>query len=407
MLKVEVFKPFFAYTYFKRFEKSNNFSRFVCPYDFRVNFKENEKNLIKNEHNVFNFKEDKEGKNKLKSWIDGSILVSNKTPSFYVYEISYKVFGVVYSLVGVVGALKLPEEGEKEFLVVCEETLKEEVEFNSNFLKNSSFFSSPICAMYEGEQTEVVSNLIKGTMASSCIFKAKQNNIMHKVWEINEEESLKILKEFFKDRVYYVVCGTEKLNAAILCKNEAKENENLNSNNYVMAFLFPKKISLTTLPIHRVVSGIEMFDGEEILKKASEKFNITPCKTLDSMRKTLFNFKRNNENAFGFYADDCYSVLSLREKDEKRHFLESLDVFVVDRLFLDEILNVKSENVSYAYLDNAASYCVDCGDACFAIFLNAIRSEEFFNVVKPREKFPAKSFNFFPKPAEGLLFYVY
>lgn len=404
---MEVFKPFCAYTYFRRFEKSNNFSRFVCPYNFRVNFKENEKNLTKNEHNVFNFKKDEEGKEKLKSWIDGSILVSNKSPSFYVYEISYKVFGVVYNLVGVVGALKLPEEGEKEFLVTCEETLKEEVEFNLNFLNNSSFFSSPVCAMYEEEQTEVVSNLIKSAMASSCIFKAKQNGVMHKVWEINEEESLNILKEFFKDKVYYVVCGTEKLNAAISHKKNLKKKEGLENENYVMTFLFPKKLSLTALPIHRVVSGIEMFDGEEILKKASEKFNITPCKTLDSMRKTLFNFKRNNENAFGFYADGCYSVLSLKEKDEKRSFLESLDVFVLNKLFLNEILNIKSENVSFAYLDNAASFYVDSGDACFAIFLNAVRSEEIFNIVKLKEKLPEKSFNFFPKPAEGLLFYVY
>ncbi len=404
---MEVFKPFCAHTYFKRFEKSNNFSRFVCPYNFNVNFKESEQNLIKNEHNVFNFKEDLEGKSKLKSWIDGSILVSNKTPSFYVYEISYKIFDVIYSLVGVVGALKLPEEGEKEYLKLCEETLKEEVQFNLNFLKNSSFSSSPVCAMYDEEQTDVVSNLIRGTMASSYIFKAKQNNVLHKVWEINEEESLNILKEFFKDKVYYVVCGTEKLNAAVSHKKEAGENLKFNDKNYVMAFLFQKKASLTLLPVHRVVSGIEMFDGEEILKKASEKFNITKCKTLDSMRKTLFNFKRNNENAFGFYADDCYSVLSLKEANKEKSPHEMLDVFVVDKLFLDEILNVKGENVNYSYLDKAASFCVDCGDACFAIFLNAIRSEEFFNIVNLKEKLPVKSFNFFPKSVEGLLFYVY
>ena len=51
-----IFEPFFSYTYFNRFEKSNNFSKYVCPYNFEVDFKEREFTLKKNEYNIFNFR---------------------------------------------------------------------------------------------------------------------------------------------------------------------------------------------------------------------------------------------------------------------------------------------------------------------------------------------------------------
>ncbi len=411
---MEVFKPFVGYTYFNRFEKSNNFSRYVCPYNFEVLLKEKSVMFKKKEHNIFNFKEERQGKLKLKTWIDDSVLVKGKSKAFYIYEISYKISGSVYSFIGIVGALKLPEkEYDESYVFCCEETLNEQVQDNFDFLKNCGFSSAPICALYEGIESNKILNLIKSKMQYSYVFKAKQNNVVHKIWKIDEDEALESLIDFFKGMNYYIVGGVEKYEAALKYRNYLKKNNlktESNNEDYIMTLLFPKSsFSFTMLPVHRIVSGMEMFDGQEILNKSSKYFNISSCKTLNSMRKTLFNFRRQGENAFGLYADDCYNVLSLKDRSILKEFssdFSDFDVFIVDEIFLKHILNISDDKVSYVVVDTFASYSVDCGKACFAVILSAIRSEEFFSVVEKNKKFFRKSFSFFPKPVEGLLFYV-
>ncbi len=413
---MEVFKPFLGQNYFNKYEKSNNFSRFVCPYNFEV--ESYEKSLIfkKNEHNVFNFKDNKEGRSDFKSWTEGSVLVQSKNLAFYIYEMSYKISGVLYSLKGIVGALKLPEKGE-DYVITCEETDEEDVKTNFEFLKNSGFSSSPVCAFVDCKDSKKILNLIKGKMISSYIFKAKHRNVVHKIWKIEDTESINFLLDFFKNRVYYVFSGVEKYEASIRYRDFLREDNKIEGErkeDYILTLAFLKdNLSFTMLPYHRLVSGSFMFDSEEILKKVSEYFEIIRCKTLDSMRSTLFNCRREEKISFGFYVDESYAVFILKDIEKVKEmfnfeegFEEKFDLIVLNRLLLQKILNVNSKEVSYSFVDKAATEFVDVGDACFCIYLNAIRSSEFFDVIKSNKKLPKKSYCFFPNPVEGLLFYV-
>lgn len=413
---MEVFKPFLGQNYFNKYEKSNNFSRFVCPYNFEV--ESYEKSLIfkKNEHNVYNFKDNKYGRSDFKSWTEGSVLVQSKNPAFYIYEMSYKISGVLYSLKGIVGALKLPEKGE-DYVIPCVEADEADVERNFEFLKNSGFFSSPVCAFIDCKDSSKYLNLLKGKMISSYIFKAKQRNVAHKIWKIEDAESINFLLDFFKNRVYYIFSGVEKYEASIrYCDflRENGENAKEKKEDYILTLTFLKdELSFTALPYHRIISGSFMFDSDEILKKVSEYFEIIHCKTLDSMRSTLFNCRREEKVSFGFYADESYSVFVLRNIERIREVFnseegvdEKFDFFVLNRLLLGKILNVDFEEVSYSFVDKTATEMVDVGDACFCIYLNAIRSGEFFGIIKSNKKLPKKSYSFFPNPVEGLLFYV-
>ena len=413
---MEVFKPFLGQNYFNKYEKSNNFSRFVCPYNFEV--ESYEKSLIfkKNEHNVYNFKDNKDGRSDFKSWTEGSVLVQSKNMAFYVYEMSYKISGVLYSLKGIVGALKLPEKGE-DYVIPCVEFDEDDVERNFEFLKNSGFSSSPICAFVDCKDSSKYLNLLKGKMISSYIFKAKQKDVVHKIWKIEDIEFINFLLDFFKNRVYYIFSGVEKYEASVRYRDFLRENGKTTKGkkeDYILTLTFLRdEFSFTALPYHRLVSGFFMFDSEKILKKVSKYFEIIYCKTLDSMRSTLFNCRREEKISFGFYGDESYSVFVLRDIKQvkeifcgEEEFDEKADIFVLNRLLLGKILNVDFKEISYSFIDKAATNAVNVGDACFCVYLNAIRSGEFFDVVKSNKKLPKKSYYFFPNPVEGLLFYV-
>ena len=411
---MEIFKPFLGRSYFNKFEKSNNFSRFVCPYNFEVKSQRKIAALTNNEYNVFNLKDDRYGREKFRSWLEGSILVSSKKLIFYIYEMSYKVSGVLYSVLGIAGALKLPEEKD-EFVVTCKEAVSGEVEKNFEFLKEFGFSSSPVCAFFEEKDEARFNNIIKNKMLSSYIYKAKHDNVVHKIWKVEEKENIDFLVDFFKDKVYYIFSGVEKFEAAVKYRDYLRENgvELKEDQNYILGLVFLKSsLNMTMLPLHRIVSGVYVFDEQDILKKASKYFDVKRCRTLDSMRNSLFNFRRQNKISFGIYADEKYSIFSL--KDEKvlddcySDFspFEKMDSFVLDRLFLNEILNVDKSDISYCNVDLFATNCVDCGDAFFSTYLSAVRSSEFFNILKLKKKLPQRSYSFFPNPVEGLLFYV-
>ncbi len=408
---MDIFKPFLGYNYFNRFEKSNNFSRLVCPYNFELFYEDASFIYSKNENNIFNIKVGVSTKDMFKNWLGGSVVVASKVPSFYIYEMSYKISGFNYVLTGVVGALKLLDSDE-DYLTFCEDCLDGEIEEQFEFLKNSGFYSSPICALYEEDEDLKFLNIIKATMTSSYLFKAKQNNVLHKIWKVFEPKAVDIFKNYFKNKKYFLVCGTEKYRAAAKYR-ELVGGAGEDSSNYVMAFLFPKSdFNFTALPIHRLVSGIDMFDSEKMLNSVSKYFDVKGCKTLDSMRNVMFNFKRDNKTAFGFYADDGYSALSLKDEGLVKNFFEEytnyeqLDVVVLNEIILKNMLNISPSCLGYSCVDSVASLAVDSGDACFAIFLNGLRSSEFFELIKGGRKLPTKSFSFFPKPVEGLLFYL-
>ena len=400
------FKPFAGYTYYNRYEKSNNFSKYVCPYNFENLTEEKINSLKKNENNVYLFVEDLNGKANFKTLLDENVFVAEKSEVFYVYEMSYKINNTPYKITGVVGVLKLPEKGE-DYLKICEEVDEKDVLKNIDFLKNCEFFSSPICAIYEEKEEEKIYNLIENLKTSSCFLKAKYEKVIHKIWKVKEEEKINILIDFFKDKEYYVVGGTEKCEAILKSEDffDGKKPK------YVAAFLFSSFSNrFVGLPVHRLVSELYMFDSKAILEKSLKYFEISHCKNLDVMRNLMFNFRRQNRVCFGFYADDCFNVLTLKSSNEVEKMLEdgdiskNLDVFVLNEILLKNVLNIKSSDVKYSHNDLEAVFCVDSANACFAIFLNAIRSSEFFKIVKENKKLPKKSFCFFPRPVEGLFF---
>ena len=269
---------------------------------------------------------------------------------------SYKISEQVYTLTGIVGELKLPEK-EENYVNFCEQTLKEEISYGFNFIKNSGFLSSPVCFFCSDELETKSMNLIRKKMSCSYIFKAKQNSVVHKLWRIEEKEIVDVLIDFFKNKDYYIISGTEKYESLIKYRDFLKENSKKQYSNFknsVMALVFLKTdFSFAALPMHRLISGINMFFGDDILKKASKYFNVNFCRSLDSMRSMLFNFRRNEKHAFGFYADGVYNVLNLKDekiledffKDNKVY--EKFDTLMVDEFFLKKVLGLNSSNISY------------------------------------------------------------
>ena len=413
MIKI---KPFKGLYYTDKSTKSNNLSRVVCPPYDMISDDEKAELKSKNQFNAVNLEAPDsydEAKKFLDEWIQNKILTFDEGPSLYIYEISYKVNNETYRLKGVVGSLKLPEK-EKDYIVPHKNIVDDRKIDRMQLLDKTNCQFSPIFALYKDNESEIKS-LIRTAIKSNYLAKSKQNNVIHKIWKISDPTIINSFEELFGNKTFYIADGHNRLEAACSYRDKLIKDQNISDDhpaNFIMTFFAEQNDpALTILPTHRIVSNINMFDSDSMFEQASEYFDIIKCKTLKSTRNTMFGLRRNNKNAFGIYADECYNVLVLKNNDimkeisDKSDAYNNLDVTILHKLFFEKILNLNSNQITYNQSANKACQCVDNGDACFAAFLSATRINEVIDISKNKENMPSKSTLFFPKPVSGLICY--
>lgn len=409
-------KPFRGLYYTDKSTKSNNLSRVVCPpYDIISN-EQKEELKSKNEFNAINLElpnSYEEAKKTLNKWIKNKILTFDETPSIYIYEISYKVNNETYRLKGIIGGLKLPEKDENYVITHKNINNAHKIDRMELIDKTNCEFN-PICVLYNDNENQI-KHMLHTVAKSNYLAKSKQNNLIHKIWKISDPDTITAFEELFNDKTYYIADGHNRFKAACSYREKLKENENISENhpaNFIMTFFVDQNNeALTILPIHRIISNIDMFDSDDMLERSSQYFDIIKCKTLKSTRNTMFGLRRENKNAFGIYADGCYCVLVLKDNDIMKEIsnqsdaYNKLDTTVLHKLFFEKVLNIGPEQIIYNQSANQACQCVDNGDACFAVFLSATRINEVIDISQNKENMPPKSTLFFPKPVSGLIFY--
>lgn len=413
---MNVVAPFWGLCYANKSTKSNNLSRLVCPPYNMISAEQKEQLKSRHEFNAVNLEFPSsydDAKQKLEEWIEGEVLTFSNSPSLYVYEISYKINDQTYQMHGIIGGLKLP--GPKEdYILNSKNDFQANQTASMKLLEATKCQFSPVCVLYEDNERKIF-DLIFEITSSTYLAKAKQEGRTHKIWEVSDESKISEIVELFSKKTFYISGGDQIFRTACSYKEKLKLEENISDEhpaNYVMTLFIEKDDpALAVLPIHRIVSNIDMFDSDDILQRASKYFEISTCKTLKSARKTMFGLKREDKTAFGIYADGIYSVLVLKDLDimekicKQSEAYRKLDVAVLHKLFLEKILNVASDQVGYVQSASEACEAVDCGDACFAVFLSATRINEIIDVVKNGEDMPQESALFFPEPMSGFVFY--
>lgn len=409
-------KPFKGLYYTDKSTKSNNLSRVVCPPYDMISNEQKEELKSKNEFNAINLElptSYEEAKKTLDEWTKNKILTFDETPSMYIYEVSYKLNNETYRLKGIIGGLKLPEK-EESYVLKHKTTNGEHKTDRMELLDKTNCEFSPICMIYNDDENKI-RNLIRTTAKSNYLAKSKQNNLIHKIWKINDPDTIINFEESFKNKTFYIADGHNRFQAAYSYREKLRKEQNIPDDhpaNFVMTFLIEQNDpALTILPTHRVVSNIDMFDSDDMLEQSSQYFDIIKCKTLKSTRNTMFGLRRENKNAFGIYVDGYYYVLVLKDENiikeisDQSDAYNKLDITVLHKLFFEKILNIESKQITYSQSANKACLSVDNGDACFAVFLSATRMSEVIDISNNNENMPPHSTLFFPNPVSGLVFY--
>ncbi len=227
------------------------------------------------------------------------------------------------------------------------------------------------------------------------------DGIEHKIWVVNDEETIEKITTLFKKKVpaTYIADGHHRAASAAKVRAALGDDATANANIFVTT-LFPSN-QLHIMDYNRVVKDLNGLTAEAFLKKMAENFSVE--KANEAVRPAAIH-------EFGLYINKQWYKLVANAAIIKNDVLGVLDVNIMQENILTPILNIVDQRTDKR-IDfvggirglEALEKRVDSGDMVLAISLYPVSIEQLFAVADSGDVMPPKSTWFEPKLRDGLL----
>lgn len=360
----------------------------------------------------------------LKEWIEKGILVKDDADCIYLYEQAVTIKRERYYNRGFVALLELSDY-EEGIVVPCEEPSTNSKRERFNMIKATQANSSMISCLYMDEEKQL-NNLITDISEEQPLMEFETpEGIQQKVWAIKYQPTIDFIVKCLKNKSLYIVDGHNRYEAALEYQQYAKEHNpghtGSEAYNYMLALLSDvHEDGRIHLPIHRLVRFKKGFREDYFVAGAQDHFKVEKIivdTTDDSMAETMRKqiATQRKEIIIALYTGGDY-FYRLRLTDpgylekilpEKSETYRNLDVTVLNKLLLEEILYITNET-SYeriAYTRNAEEgiNAVKNGEFGCMFVINPVRQTQLSEVARSGERMPRRSVCIFPKPATGVI----
>ena len=254
-----------------------------------------------------------------------------------------------------------------------------------------------------------------------------EQSVRHRLFAITAKEETDAIVKMMSDKSCIIADGHHRYTTGL---TYAKENPSPAAQYQMLAFTNTRHHGLVVLSTHRIVSNLQSFDPQKLSAGLEAKFEVTvykfnsPEDKAAAKQKMLEQMKaeqRHKKNAFGIYTgDDTFSVAALLDKKameakepQKSKSWRSLDVSVLHKLILEELLGIDEEKLARGgfleyvkdspnAIDDSISQ-VDTGKKQAAFFINPPKIKQIEMVADEGERMPQKSTYFYPKMFTGLI----
>jgi len=368
----------------------------------------------KSPHNVvrIDFGEEKPGDNETENkytrakkcfdvWIKDGVLGRSDKPSFYAYEMIYTIHEMRKRTLGFLCLVKLEDLG-KGSIYPHECTHSRPKQDRLNLLEACEANTSPIFSLYKSS-ADGISNILSGiTLTRPHLQAADMSGNLHRLWQIDRTEEIKIIKQELADKSVFIADGHHRYETSFEYSRASSVKKATSSDrkpyDYTLMFLANMMDEgITILPTHRLIREIP----GNIHGTLSRYFEIETIANDFDIRKRLSNRK----NAFGFFRtrEKVWHILTYRGRNlsEVHPDLKEIDVIILHELIFKKIL-VDSE-IGYEMDIAKALEQVNKGEYAAAFFLNPTRVEDVEKSAHSSMRMPPKSTYFYPKLLTGLV----
>lgn len=234
-----------------------------------------------------------------------------------------------------------------------------------------------------------------------------EDDFGHHFWVIDDKNIIKTIIDIFAEiPALYVADGHHRTAAAALVGNEKKlKNPNHTGNeeyNYFLAVIFPDN-QLTIIDYNRVVKDLNGLTKEQLIENLKKVFDIEI--------KGSGIYKPANLHNFSMYIDGLwYSLTAKTGTYNDSDPIGVLDVTILSKLVLDEILDIKdlrtSKRIDFVGGIRGLGELqkrVDSGEMAVAFALYPVSMKQLIDIADTGNIMPPKTTWFEPKLRSGLV----
>jgi uncharacterized protein (DUF1015 family) len=372
-----------------------------------------------------------------RSWREQGVLIQEKEPVVLVYAQRFTVPGsdAVKERRGFIALGKLHEYADG-VVFRHEQTLSKPKSDRLNLLKATRAHFGQIFMLYSDPAGAVERILYDGSGAADAEV-TDEYGVVHRLWRVRDAAAINLLTTAMADKKLIIADGHHRYETAL---NYAKEFSGNGAGKtehsatglphpkfpeaaVMMTFVNMDSDGLLILPTHRVVHGLDGFDGPRFLAEAVKYFALEKLPEADA---AAYMKRLGAETGIAFVAVVGSGAYLLRSKPETAAGEEkaapllkdlperqrNLDLSHLHSILLDHVLGLNAEKVreqtNLRYLRDAGEAVeqVRRGEADVAFLTNPVTMEQLKEVAFAGEVMPQKSTDFYPKLLSGLAIYA-
>ncbi|QDU35061.1 hypothetical protein KS4_31390 [Poriferisphaera corsica] len=362
--------------------------------------------------------------NLFKQWIDAGILKQSPKPAIYLYEQQYTAQGKSHARRGMFAALKLEEFNQSNGIFRHEMTIQGGLDDRYKLMNATQSQLSPIFGVYSDSQKQVADQLESiYTTNPSFTGTTENDNVLHRVWIVDDESLIDSLQSFFKTAPVYIADGHHRYTTAL---NYHKNNpNNPDASTCLFVLVAAEDPGMIVLPTHRVITGMTDFSIEKFLTIAAKRSDIIVHATKhspDELAELENTLPGAGNHAMALYDPQTKTTYTISTTSpdplanitpDKPEVWRTLDVAILQHLLVEEILKpnfaTNPDDVGYKYtadindFRNLTEQTDDNDQPRLGIIVQYTPLQSVMGVSLADEVMPAKSTYFFPKLATGLV----
>jgi len=363
----------------------------------------------------------------LEEWTSDGILVKEKENSIYVYEQKYHTKNNDLKTRRGFIALTPLEDFKSGKIFPHENTLSKPKADRLKLMQACKGNLCQIFALYFDGEKEIDAAFEKICSQPPLFDIVDSNGITNRMWSVKDTKAITLIQKVMKDKQLLIADGHHRYETALNYRNERREGlKNFTGKedfNYItMMFVNAEDTGLSILPTHRVIHDLKDFNGEKILKKIGEYFEVESFPYREAeLEKFIKMLSSSGEKhpAFGIYIKgiDRFYLLTLKNKklinglftEDKPEEWKELDVAVLHDVIIENILGISKENqaaqknIAYVKDEKEAVKKVKEDNFQIAFILNPTRVSQVKNIALKGLRMPQKSTFFYPKLLSGLV----
>jgi len=329
-------------------------------------------------------------------------LVQDKNEMLYIYAQTMNN----KTQYGIVGCAAV-EDYLNNIIKKHELTRKDKEEDRMKHVRITNANMEPVFFAYPDvpEINEIVENIVKSQKPEYDFVSV--DGIIHSFWTIAEKTTIDRIVELFAKIPYtYVADGHHRTAAAALVGKEKREQNPKHTGqeeyNFFLAVHFPSS-QLTIIDYNRVVKDLNGLTASDFIEKLKKSFDIKDEGTEI--------YKPAELHTFGMYLEGhWYSMKAKRGTYNDLDPIGVLDVTILSKLVLDEILDIKdlrtSKRIDFVGGIRGLGELkkrVDSGEMKAAFALYPVTMEQLMNIADTNNIMPPKTTWFEPKLRSGLV----